>query len=328
MNISAHTALTATWFSNLPGPHKPTKHVTGGFLATNDHIQFPPGPFLPGEKATATIGLKFDPSIKTEKRGTQFFALLDEGKTFDIGYTVVTRDDLGTAYYFRKAVQPVSIVDVNVPKNLKVGYIMGAGDDLPDVLKSLGLNVTLISPEELKSGDLSKYDTVVLGIRSYEAREDVRQNNPRLLDYVKNGGTLMVQYIYNTDQFNDGHFAPYPMTISRNNRDRVTVEEAPVEILAPDNPVFHTPNQIAQKDFDGWVQERALYCPTEWDSHYTPLLSSHDPGDPDEKGGLLIAKYGKGTYIFNAWAFFRQLPAGVPGAIRLYVNLLDAGHGN
>jgi hypothetical protein len=271
--------------------------------------------------------VRFEPSPNAREGRYQIRAIVeDKGKTNDVGYTVVTRDDLGTAYYFRKAVQPVSVVDVNVPKNLKVGYIMGAGDDLPDVLASIGLNVKVISPEELKSGDLSSYSTIVLGIRSYEAREDVRQNNPRLLDFVKSGGTLMVQYIYNTDQFNDGHFAPYPMTISRNNRDRVTVEEAPVQILAPDNPVFHTPNQITQKDFDGWVQERALYCPTEWDSHYTPLLSSHDPGDPDEKGGLLIAKYGKGTYIFNAWAFFRQLPAGVPGAIRLYVNLLAAGH--
>jgi hypothetical protein len=252
--------------------------------------------------------------------------LRDGEKTFDVGYTPITRDDLGTAYYFRKAVQPVSIVDVSVPKNLKIGYLMGAGDDIPDVLKSLGLNVTLITPEELRSGDLSKYDTIVLGIRPYEARDDLRENNGRLLDYVKNGGTMMVQYIYRTEQFNEGKFAPYPMTISRNNKDRVTVEEAPVEILDPQNPVFHTPNQITQKDFDSWVQERALYCPTEWDSRYTPLLSSHDPGDPAEKGGLLMTKYGKGTYIFNAWAFFRQLPAGVPGAIRLYVNLLAAGH--
>jgi LmbE family N-acetylglucosaminyl deacetylase len=250
----------------------------------------------------------------------------DRQKEFTTGYRVLTRPDLGTAYYFRKAVQPVSIVDVNVPKHLKVGYIMGAGDDIPEVLASVGVDVHTITPEELKSGDLSKFDTIVLGIRAYESRDDLRENNSRLLDFVKNGGTLMVQYIYNTSQFEEGHFAPYPMTISRNNTDRVTVEEAPVEILAPDSLVFHTPNQITQKDFNGWVQERTLYCPTQWDSHYTALLESHDPNDPPEKGGLLIAKYGKGTYIFNAWAFNRQLPAGVPGAIRLYVNLLAAGH--
>ena len=247
-------------------------------------------------------------------------------RQFDVGYTVVTRDDLGTAYYFRKATQPVSVVDVKVPSSLKVGYVMGVGDDISDVLKSIGVNLTIITPEELKSGDLSKYGTIVLGIRAHEAREDVRQNNQRLLDYANNGGTLMVQYVYQTDEFVEGKYAPYPFTLSRNNRDRVTVEEAPVEILAPKDPVFQTPNQILQKDFEGWVQERALYCPTQWDSHYTPLLSSHDPGDPAEKGGLLVAKYGKGTYIFNAWSFFRQLPAGVPGAIRLYVNLLNVGH--
>ena len=325
LDVSARTSLRPTWFSNLPGPQQRPEVITGGFLATNDNTSLPPGRFSPGQLATATIGLRFDPVVKSEKRGAQYVQLEENKQSFDLGYSTLTRPDLGTAYYFRRAVQSVSIVDVNVAKNLKVGYIMGAGDDIPDVLKSLGLNVTLITPDELKSGDLSKYDTIVLGIRPYESRDDLREYNSRLLDFVKNGGTLMVQYIYQTAQFNEGHFAPYPIDINRNNRDRVTVEEAPVEILAPDNAVFHTPNQITQKDFDGWVQERALYCPTEWDNHYTPLLSSHDPGDPSEKGGLLIAKYGKGTYIFNAWAFFRQLPAGVPGAIRLYVNLLNAG---
>ncbi len=272
--------------------------------------------------------LSFEPATTTQQRSTVTAYATVGGSTFDVSYKVVTRDDLGTAYYFRKATQPVSIVDVKIPAGLRVGYIMGAGDDIPDVLKSVGVNVTLLSPEEVKSGDLSKYSTIVLGIRAHEAREDVRQNNQRLLDYVKNGGTLMVQYVYQTDQFSSGNYTPYPLSLDRNNRDRVTVEEAPVEILAPSDPIFQSPNQISQKDFDGWVQERALYCPTQWDSHYTPLLSSHDPGDPAERGGVLVAKYGKGTYIFNAWAFFRQLPAGVPGAIRLYVNLLNAGHGN
>ena len=270
--------------------------------------------------------LHFFPSQSSEGHFQVSLTAKQGTAIYDLGYSVLTRDDLGTAYYFRKATQPVSIVDVQVPQNLKVGYIMGVGDDIPEVLKSIGVNVTLITPDELKSGDLSKYSTIVLGIRAHEGSEAVRQNNQRLLDYASNGGTLMVQYIYQTGQFNEGHYAPYPLTLSRNNKDRVTVEEAPVEILTPNDAVFHSPNQITQKDFDGWVQERALYCPTEWDSHYTPLLSSHDPNDPPEKGGLLMAKLGKGTYIFNTWSFFRQLPAGVPGAIRLYVNLLNAGH--
>jgi LmbE family N-acetylglucosaminyl deacetylase len=271
-------------------------------------------------------GAAFQPANGHEQFASAAAVTQQEKQRFDVGYSVVTRDDLGTAYYFRKATQPVSIVDVKVPPDLNVGYVTGVGDDIPDVLKYIGIRVTIISPDELKSGDLSKYNTIVVGIRAHEAREDVRQYNQRLLEYTKNGGTLMVQYVYQGSQFTEGNYAPYPITLDRNNRDRVTVEEAPVEVLAPNDPVFKSPNAISQKDFDGWVQERALYCPTAWDSHYQPLLSSNDPGDPPEKGGLLIAKYGKGTYIFNAWAFFRQLPAGVPGAIRLYVNLLNAGH--
>jgi hypothetical protein len=217
-------------------------------------------------------------------------------------------------------------VDVKVPPNLRVGYIPGVGDDIPDVLKSIGVDVAIIPARTLPTAELTKFDTIVLGIRAYDYQADVRANNQRLLDFVKHGGTLMVQYIYDTEKFNEGHFAPYPMKLDRNNRDRVVVEDAPVIILAPDSLIFKSPNPISLKDFDGWVQERALYSPTEWDSHYRPLLESKDPDGPPIQGGLLVAQYGKGTYIFNSWAFFRQLPAGVPGAIRLYVNLLNAGH--
>lgn len=243
--------------------------------------------------------------------------------TYDLGYSVVTRDDLGTAYYFRRATQSVSIVDVKVPPNLRVGYIMGVGDDIPEVLRSIGVNVTLIPADSLPTADLTKFDTIVLGIRSYESQPALKANNPRLLDFVKNGGTLMAQYAYNTGSI-DG-MTPYPFSLSRSNSDRVVDEDAPVNILAPDNSIFKTPNPISAKDFTGWVQERALYSPTSWDSHYQPLLESKDPDGPAIKGGLLVAQYGKGIYIWNSWAFFRQLPAGVPGAIRLYVNLLSAG---
>jgi len=125
--------------------------------------------------------------------------------------------------------------------------------------------------------------------------------------------------------FNSGHFTPYPAELGRA---RVSVEEAPVQILAPDDPVFHYPNEISQKDFDGWVQERGLYFMDKWDDHFKPLLSCHDPNEPEQKGGLLIAKYGKGTYIYTGYAFFRQLPAGVPGAIRFFVNMVSAGSGS
>jgi LmbE family N-acetylglucosaminyl deacetylase len=275
----------------------------------------------PGQIASTTVSLKPD-SVPEAQYQVPLKARRD-GQTFDQGYSLVTREDLGAAYYFRPSTQRISIVDVNLPKNLKIGYVMGAGDDIPTVLQQLGLNVTLISPEELASGNLSAYDTIVLGIRTYDTRDDVRKNNQRLLDYVSNGGTLIVQYNQQFQEFNSGHYTPYATDESR---DRVTVEEAPVEILAPGDPIFHYPNRIMQKDFDSWVQERGLYFMSSWDPKYEPLLASHDPGDDSLKGGLLRARYGKGVYIYCAYAFFRQLPAGVPGAIRLFVNLLDAGH--
>jgi LmbE family N-acetylglucosaminyl deacetylase len=255
---------------------------------------------------------------------SQIKAALDyQHKTYDLGYTVVTREDLDTFYYYQPAVQRVSIVDVKVPHDLKVGYVMGAGDDIPTVLKQIGMNVTMIAAESLASTDLSGYGTIVLGIRAYDTQKDVVVNNKKLLDYVSAGGTLLVQYDTGVSDFNGGHFTPYPAQLSRA---RVSVEEAPVEILDSTDSALRYPNQITQHDFDGWVQERGLYFMGEWDSHFKPLLASHDPGEPLLKGGLLRAQYGKGTYIYTGYAFFRQLPAGVPGAIRLYVNLLSAGH--
>ncbi len=257
---------------------------------------------------------------------THIRAELTSGKkAYGEGYTVVARDDLGTFYYYQPAVQRVSVVDVKVPKDLKVGYIMGAGDDIPTVLEQIGINVTMIPADKLASEDLSKYQTIVLGIRAFVTQKGVIDNNKRLLDYVENGGRLVVQY--NTlgsfgvpIDFNSGKYTPYPTTLSRA---RVSVEEAPVRILDPANPVFHSPNEITQKDFEGWVQERGLYFMSQWDSNFTPLLESHDPGEGEQKGGLLLARYGKGTYIYTGYAFFRQLPAGVPGAVRLFVNLVS-----
>jgi LmbE family N-acetylglucosaminyl deacetylase len=252
--------------------------------------------------------------------------LTSGGKTYGEGYSVVTREDLGTFYYYQPAVQHVSIVDVKIPRDLTIGYIMGAGDDIPTVLEQIGMNVTMIPADKLASEDLSKYQTIVLGIRAYDTQKGVIDNNKRLLDFVKNGGRLVVQY--NTMgsfgvpiDFNAGKYTPYPANLSRA---RVSVEEAPVAILDPANPIFHSPNEITQKDFEGWVQERGLYFMSQWDPQFTPLLESHDPGEKEQKGGLLVAHYGKGTYIYTGYAFFRQLPAGVPGAVRLFVNLIGS----
>jgi LmbE family N-acetylglucosaminyl deacetylase len=244
-----------------------------------------------------------------------------QNKAYSEGYTVVTREDLDTFYYYQPAVQRVSVVEVKVPTDLKVGYIMGAGDEIPTVLRQLGLDATLIPAEKLATEDLGKYRTIVLGIRAYDTQKEVAANNKKLLDFVSAGGTLVVQYEADIGNFNGGSFTPYPATLGRG---RVSVEEAPVEILVPRDSVFHSPNQITPADFDGWVQERGLYFLEKWDEKYTPLLASHDPGEESLKGGFLRAQYGTGTYIYTGYAFFRQLPAGVPGAVRLYVNLLNA----
>jgi LmbE family N-acetylglucosaminyl deacetylase len=257
-----------------------------------------------------------------EGRTTVRAVLESEGEKYTEGYTLVTREDLGSFYYYQPARQRVSVVNVQVPHDLKVGYVMGAGDDIPTVLKQVGMDVTEIPAEKLASENLNAYGTVVLGIRAYDTQKDVAENNGKLLDFVSAGGTLVVQYNAGVADFNAGKFTPYPAELSRT---RVSVEEAPVDILAPDDSVFHYPNTITARDFDGWVQERGLYFMDKWDEHFTPLLSCHDPGEDAQKGGLLRAQYGKGTYIYTGYAFFRQLPAGVPGAVRLFVNLLSAG---
>jgi hypothetical protein len=243
------------------------------------------------------------------------------GNKFAEGFNVVTREDLDTFYYYHPAIQKVAMVSAALPpKSLKIGYIMGAGDDILPVLQQLGLDARELSPQELATGDLKQFDTIVLGIRAYDTRDDLRKYNQRLLDFATQGGTLVVQ---NNSDSDAGNYAPYP---AQSSRERVSVEEAPVEILAPQDSIFSFPNKITRADFDGWIQERGVNFMSQWDDRYRPLLASADPGEAPLKGGLLRASVGKGTYIYTGYAFFRQLPAGVPGAIRLYVNLLAAGH--
>ncbi len=203
----------------------------------------------------------------------------------------------------------------------RVGYIMGAGDEMPDALRQLGLDVILLSPSDLAQGDLSRFDAIVAGVRAYNVRPDLRANQHRLLEYVRNGGTYIVQYNIGEPSLNVG---PYPFTISAGNRYRVTMEDAPVAFPHPRSPLLLAPNRIMEKDFAGWVQERGLYFATAWDKNYETVLSSHDPGEPGMEGGELWTRYGKGVYIFTSYSWFRQLPAGVPGAYRLFANMLSA----
>lgn len=203
----------------------------------------------------------------------------------------------------------------------RIGYIMGAGDEIPAALRQLGYSVALLMDDDLKNGGLNKYDVIIAGVRAYNTRPVLKANQRKLMEFVEKGGTYVVQYM-TARRTETENLGPYPFNVTS---DRVSVEEAPVRFLAPNHAVLNTPNKITQADFDGWVQERGLYFADKWDSHYTAVLASNDPGEPSRDGGLLVAQYGKGTYVFTGYAFFRQLPAGVPGAYRLFVNLISLG---
>jgi hypothetical protein len=220
----------------------------------------------------------------------------------------------------------VHAFEINVPENLRVGYITAEGEPIPEALQRLGIPVETLDAQALAFSDLSKYDAIVVGVRAYELRPELPGANQRLLEYVSNGGALVVQY--NRDSVWDKlQPAPYSAKIGTPTP-RITDENSPVKFLKPDDPLLNRPNKITQDDFKGWVQERGLYYWSQFDPKYTPLLAMNDPGESDLNGGLVYAHYGKGTYIYSGIAFFRQLPEGVPGAYRLFVNLLSAARGH
>ena len=209
-----------------------------------------------------------------------------------------------------------------------IGYVMGAGDEVPEALRQMGCEVSLLTHEDLASGDLARFDAIVAGVRAYNIRPDLVANQGRVLEYVRNGGTLVVQYnVVEDRRFNPrvepalDHLGPYPFKVGR---ERVTVEESPVEFMSMKGPLLRAPNTITAQDFEGWVQERGLYFASEWDPRYETVLSTHDPNEKGLPGGTLFTHYGKGAYVFSSYSWFRQLPAGVPGAYRLFANLLSA----
>ena len=212
----------------------------------------------------------------------------------------------------------------------RIGYVMGAGDDIPQALRRIGYEVELLTDEALAREDLARFDSIVLGIRAYNTRPALKTLKERLHAYVAAGGTEVVLYTVNTGfpginaaMVTDA-IGPYPFKVGRK---RITDETAPVHFLQPGHPVFHRPNELTAKDFEGWIQERSLYHAEGWDTHYTPLLGMADPGQAEDRGALIVAQHGKGHYVYTGLAFFRQLPDGVPGATRLFANLLALGHG-
>jgi LmbE family N-acetylglucosaminyl deacetylase len=240
--------------------------------------------------------------------------------------SIVPLVSMPTLVWEEPAQTVVHAFDIKVPENLRVAYISAESEPVPDALKMLGIKVEMVDGNTLNFGELSKYDAIVVGVRAYELRSELPGANQRLLDYAQKGGTLVVQY--QRDFAWDGkNYAPYPAKIATKPGDplpRITDETSPVRFLKADDPLLNTPNKITQEDFKGWVQERGLYFWSEYDSRYTPLLAMNDPGEKDLDGGLVYTKLGKGIYIYTGIAFFRQLPEGVPGAYRLFVNLLSA----
>jgi LmbE family N-acetylglucosaminyl deacetylase len=278
---------------------------------------------LAREKDSQKLSFSVSPPAGTAEGEYRVAASAQDRGRFDRTVEFLEHPDIGPYYFLRPAETRVRVVDVALAPRLKVGYVVGAEDTIVDVLRQLDVDLHLLTAEELARADLRGYSVIVTGPRAYDVREDLRRANGRLLDYVRQGGRLVVQYNSNTRAFSAGGYFPYPAKFGDSNL-RVTVEDSPVEMLSPSHPIWNTPNRITPKDFEGWVQERGLYFPAEWGPEYTPLVTMHDPGEEPLRGGLLVAKLGKGTYVFTGISFFRELPRGVPGAIRIFANLLSA----
>ncbi len=243
------------------------------------------------------------------------------GADYDREFERITYAGLETLYLEAPARQAVQGVDVRVENGLRVGYVMGSGDEVPEALRQLGVVVEMLDDEALASADLTRFPVILLGIRAYAAREALKAHNSRLLAYVEQGGRLIVQY--NTPEF-DNSFGPYPYSMTQ-RPEEISEEDAPVTMLAPDEPVWQTPNRIKAEDWDGWVEQRGSKFLVKWDERYQPMVESQDTGQEPQRGIWLEGRYGKGSYVYCALAWYRQLPFAVPGAVRIFANLISAG---
>jgi LmbE family N-acetylglucosaminyl deacetylase len=289
---------------------------------------------LTADSATRTItlpGLDSAATFSFTVRGTltpgehQLSASVRSGsETYGIGYVPIDYEHIRPRNMYRDASIAIHAVDAALPPGLRVGYIQGVGDNVAPALRELGIPLTLIDPATLASADLSRYNAIVVGTRAYQSHPELATGNARLLAWVRQGGTLVVQY----GQYEMARpgIMPYPVTLSRPAA-RVTDENAPVKVLKPDSPLLTWPNRIGPSDWKGWVQERSVYMPSTFDSHYTSLLEMNDPGEQPNDAAILVTAYGQGTYVYTTLSLFRQLPAGVAGGARLMLNLLGAGRG-
>ena len=240
-----------------------------------------------------------------------------DGQTFNRGLKAILYEHIPVQTLFPLAESRVERLNLKTDGK-QIGYLAGAGDLIPESLKQLGYNVTMINEDQILNGDLSRFNAIISGIRAYNVNARLKFIQPKLMEYVKSGGTYLVQYNVNNPLVL-ADIGPYPFKITR---DRVTEEDAVVSILKPEHPVLNYPNKITLKDFDGWIQERGLYFLSDVDPKYDRILGMNDENEKSGEGSLIVADYGKGRFIYTSLVFFRQLPAGVPGAYRLFVNLI------
>jgi LmbE family N-acetylglucosaminyl deacetylase len=307
--------VSATSFVDRPVTGMLRLLLPGGWSAMPASMPF--SVVSAGDSATAVF-LVTPPARRTQEGIVIGAEATIDGRMFTASMETVTYPHIQSHRLYSPARARVEVIDLAVAP-VRVGYIMGSGDQVPDALRRMGIDVTMIDREMLGTGDLSRFDTIVVGVRASEARPDFVANQSRLRAYMERGGTLIVQY-QQTD-YVDRNLPPFPVKSVGNSR--VTDETAAVRILAPAHPVFTFPNRITAADFDGWVQERNLYSFGTFDPRYTPLLESADPGEPPQRGGEVIAEVGKGHYVYTSYSWFRQLPAGVPGAYRQFANLIS-----
>ena len=312
-------AFTCALHSNVKGPAKGVLRLT---LPEGWRSDPPDRPFaFVRDGDQSTFSFKISPGSIEPKR-YEIRAVADyDGKHYAEGYRMVGYAGLRPYPYFRPATYNATGVDVKTAPGLRVAFLPGTGDDVPQALEDLGLHVTTLSGDVLANGDLNGFEAIVLGVRAYSVRPELRAFNGRLLNYVKRGGVLIVQY--NLQNF-DEEYGPYPFSLGSNPQ-KVVDENSVVKILEPGNPALNWPNKITEADFKGWQEERGHGFMATFGSPYQALFEMHDPGQSPQRGGMLIAPYGKGLYVYDALALYRQLPAGVPGAYRILANLVSAG---
>ncbi|MEP6728448.1 MAG: PIG-L family deacetylase [Bacteroidota bacterium] len=281
----------------------------------------------PRVNETQTIVFPFDSIVKSKKDTTLAASIVFADKYTENGFAnymrLINYDHIPTVHYLFQSRTKI-INDEVKTEGKRIGYIKGAGDNVPDALTAMGYEVVYLEPADINEQRLKTLDAVITGVRAYNTNEYLSGKYDVLMKYVENGGNLIVQY-NTSSQIGPvrAKISPYPFDISRN---RITDERAAVKILKPNHPVLNYPNKITDRDFEGWIQERSIYHASNWDSHYETIFAMHDPGENDDEGGLITAKYGKGNFVYTGLVFFRELPAGVPGAYRLLANLIALNH--